>query len=83
MKHHYTDTDKRKSFPPSWSVADNGFGKVVLRVNDGADEALVELAPKEARRIAEEILHCATQAETTRRAEPLETPGDDETPFQP
>jgi len=83
MNHHYTDSDKRKSFPPSWSVTDNGFGKVVLRLNDGADEALVELTPKKAREIAEAILHCATLAETSRRVEAVEIPSDDETPFQP
>lgn len=83
MKHHYTDTDKRKSFPPSWSVTDNGFGRVVLRLHDGADEAVMELTPKQAREIAEEILLCASQTETARHIEPMAMPPDDETPFQP
>lgn len=64
MKRHYTDTDKRKPFPPSWKVTYNGFGKVVLRLNDGADEAALEMTPKQAREIAEKILFCASQAET-------------------
>ncbi|MBZ0105969.1 MAG: hypothetical protein K8H84_10115 [Sulfuricella denitrificans] len=63
MKHHYTDTDKPKSFPMSWSISDSGFGMVVLRLHDGSDEAIVKLTPKQARSIADELLHCAARVE--------------------
>ena len=82
MKHHYTDSDKRKFTSPSWSITYNGFGKVVLRLNDGADEALMDLTPKQAREIAGKILHCATLAETNKRVEAKMMPSGLEKPSQ-
>lgn len=64
MKHHYTDTDKPKPFPMSWSITDSGFGMVVLKLHDGSDEAIVKLTPNQAREIAEAILLCAERVET-------------------